>query len=514
MKCTITIFGALLILLSLSTCRSFSDIDELEVPAYEPSFAFPIANSTLTITDILQEFEDISTILVDPDGQLRFHYRGDVITRNSQQVFGSINDALPPFIPVLQRQIALPLTLPGGVDLDRVDLKAGQLVYYFENAETVPLTVTLTIPQLVRQGQPLSIMLSAPAYSGTDPRPALTNALAPATLAGYQLIPQNDTVYFRYTALTPDGREVNLTNAVLRIADLAFSYAEGYLGQQLYRGGRDTISIDFFDRYLGGEIYFAEPKITFFFENSFGVPTRSRVNAFNVFTVDGRTLAVESDFVDRGIDFPYPGLNAIGQVARDSFVFTKDNSNIDILLGSGPVAVDYDVDAITNPDADVSQRGFITDSSFYRVQVEVDLPLAGRVNNYLVRDSFSLDLTKPQDAVSGRFKIVGENQLPLDVELQGYFLAPDGQVVDSLFSNGKQRVVAGAPVNNQGVAQGTQRQEVFVDFPEARFSPIRQAQLLIMEATFSTSSNTGKTVRINANQSFTVRAGVIVNLRK
>ena len=75
-------------------------------------------------------------------------------------------------------------------------------------------------------------------------------------------------------------------------------------------------------------------------------------------------------FLRNGIDFPYPTINEVGQVKRDTFTFNNTNSNLDVVFGSGPIAVAYDVDAFTNPFGDTGLKGFITDKSFYRVQVQ------------------------------------------------------------------------------------------------------------------------------------------------
>ena len=290
---------------------------------------------------------------------------------------------------------------------------------------------------------------------------------------------------------------------------MKFSYAEGYLGNQLYEGGRDTIDIDFFDNWIRGDVYFEDPKITLNFENSFGIPTRSVVNLFNVITVRQEVLPLESEFITNGVDFPYPGLNEIGQVKQSAFTFTKDNSNIATILGAGPVRLDYDVDAFTNPDMDTSIRGFITDSSYYKVRVDVELPLFGRAFDFVVSDSFSVDFSNYNEVSAVEFKMVADNYLPLSVDVQAYFRDENGVVLDSMLDS-RQRVIAAAPTNADGIATSFEQKITFAGFDALRFDRIRFAKDIYLVTSFSTYNDGDRSIKVLADQAVKVRMGVKV----
>ncbi len=487
------------------SCDSFSNLEDIQTPSYEAEFALPLVNSSIAVQDVLEELDNLATvILVDSSGLLHFIYRGDLLTRTSEEIFGNISNALPPLIPVLGNTMPIPLILPNGVDLDRVDMKAGNFIFYAENPNPQPVNVVLTIPELQRDGQPFSIPFSIPAYSGAGLRPSATNASAPASLQGYSFRPSGDTVYIRVTALAPGNVQVNLQNTVVQFNQLAFSYAEGYLGQLLYKGEKDTVGIDFFEtQYIQGNIRFADPKITFYFENSLGIPTRAVVNAFDVFTVKGGKIPVESPVIQTGIDFPYPKLNEVGQTKTSSFVFTKANSNIDDLLNSGPTSVAYDVNALTHPDGNTGVRGFVTDKSLYRIQMEIDLPLEGQVDQFEAEREFNIDLEDLQDAQKVEFKMVADNFIPLDLDLQAYFLDENQVVLDSLLSK-RDRLIQGAAFpSNQ-----PQTTTFFIPFEGARLQQILKAKKLRVDAFFSTDTNKGRNIRIQSSQTLHFRLGV------
>lgn len=505
------LYGSLcLVLVALVACSRFDDLEELSGAEYNAEFAVPLIDTDLSLRDLLENFEENSSLIIDPDGVVRFKYSGDVLTKTSSEVFEEINRvlALVPITLTSDRR-ALPFASPDGLDIDRMDLKGGKFTYGLQNIYNQPVFVTLTIPEVTKNGTPLTVTASIPAYSGVGTPPSVANLFSPLLLEGYTISPAaNDSIYVEYTATDPQGNNVLLsTSSIILIQDLQFSYAEGYLGNQLYEGGRDTIDIDFFDNWIRGDVYFEDPKITLNFENSFGIPTRSVVNVFNVVTVRQQVLPLESSFITNGVDFPYPSLNEVGQVKSSAFTFTKDNSNIATILGAGPVAVEYDVDAFTNPDMNTSIRGFITDSSYYKVRVDVELPLHGRALDFVVRDTFPVDFSRYDAVNSAEFKLVADNALPLSVDMQAYFRDENGIVLDSML-DGRQRVIAAAPANPDGISTGIEQKITFATFDAARFDRVRFAHDILLVVSFSTYNDGTQSIKVLADQAVNVRMGV------
>ena len=510
------IFWLQMILVSLlfNSCSQLDPLDDIDGLTYNTEYAIPIMNSEISIQDLLQEYEDDNTLIIDPDGGLRFQYSGNVLRANVDQVFETINDALPPAIPIVESGSALPLSSPDGITIDIMDLKAGKFGYFFDSRNTEDIEVVITMPQITKGGQPLTITESLPAYSGVGKTPVATNEDNPLSLEGYTLLPLNDSLYVDYTVKTASGGEGNIELIFLTIEDIEFSYTEGFFGTLPFEGERDTIEIDFFDNYVKGDIYFSDPTVTFNVQNSFGIPTRSLINVLDVFTVNGEKLPLESSFIETGFDFPFPKLNEVGQVKSEPFVFNKSNSNIDVILGAGPTAFDYDVDAISNPDGNQGFRGFVTDSSFYNVRVDVDLPLNVTVRDFVANDTIDLDFNNIEDVIRAEFKVVSENNIPLDASIQGYFVGINGNIVDSLFTEQTLIVEAAAiDVLGSSIIESAKK-EVFVPFNENRFPSIRDAKQLILDVSFSSTDNGNIPVRINQSQNILVKVGAKLGVSK
>lgn len=506
--------GALLpCLLLLGACNQYEDFATLDGVRYSASYAVPLVDSEVGLDDFLGDLEEDAALIVDSEGQLHLTYQGDVLSKTTAEVFEQLSEplALLSLVPIPDGRQGLPFALPEGVELDRVDLKSGKLAYTIKNNAEVPVTARLSLPTVTRNGVPLVLEHELPAYSGTGPLPEFSQ-VDPLDLTGYRIASENDSIFIEFAATGPDGTLYPpAIGSLISLTDIEFSYAEGFLGQQLYRGGRDTIEIDLLSNYTQGTIFFRDPTVTFNFINSFGVPTVAVVNLFNVITVDGDNLPLESAVVNNGgIEFPYPGLDEVGQFKTKSFVFDATNSNIDDILGAGPVAIDYDVDALTNPEDNSTVAGFLTDSSFYRVQVDVDLPLYGQAANFLARDTLDIDLSEYEAVASAEFKLSADNGIPLGVSLQAYFMDENGVAIDSLFERDSE-IVAPAPVSAQsGLPTANSELSVFSTFDTERFATIRRAKRVVLAASFSTTPGTD--VRLKNDQRLRLRLGAILNV--
>lgn len=505
------LFWLLCCWLLVGGCNQFNELEEITKVDYQAEYAIPIVNTNISLEDLLEQLDDRTTLVIDPDGLIHLQYSGEVLRQTSDDVFANINATIGsiPLIPITSKHQPLPFSSPDGLQMDRLELKAGTFFYSAQNEHPFPIEFTLSSQQVTKDGVPLQFSGTIGAYSGTGNKPIL---IAPATLADYTILPTDDVVYIDYEALDPQGNPVELSQVFIRIQDLDFYYVEGYLGNEIYEGGRDTIIIDFFDNWTQGDVYFVEPEITVNIENSFGIPTRSIFEVFEVFTVRDENLPIESTFIDEGIDFPYPTLEERGEVKEGSFVFTKDNSNIDVVLGAGPIAVDYEVNALTNPDKLTEIRGFITDSSYYNVRIDVDLPLYGQASRFIARDTFELDFSTFESVSAAEFKLVTDNGLPLSVDIQGYFMNGRGIIMDSLLQS-QERVIAAAPVDPQGIVTGPSQETKYIDIAEDRFEFLRSAKKLLLVASFSTINDGSVPVKVLKEQSTDIRLGAILKVK-
>ncbi len=493
--------------LAAFSCKQIDEFQDAEIVSGDAEFAIPLLKATTSIQDLLENFDEYTFVEITPDGVIHLRYKGDVLSQQAQEFFAETRAKLPPLIPMDTTLFALPFSSPDQLEVDFATYSAGTvgLALVSDYVGTVDLTVTIL--QAIKDGQPLTIHTQFQSPVGSMPI-FFHYPQEIAQTAGYDLVPENGIVWVRYDAVTDAGDTIELPFIALVNKDIDFSYIEGYLGNFKHKGKRDSITIEFFENWIQGDVYFENPVIQIHIDNSFGVPTRSSIDIFDILTADGDRIPLESDFItDTGIDFVYPANDEVGQTKNMTFTFNSQNSNIEDVLGSRPVALDYKVDAIMNPDSLVGERGFITDSSYYRIQVEVDLPLHGRASGFGVEDSYDVNFESYGNVKEVEFKMVADNNMPLGIDGQLYFYDENDNVLDSLF-NGLKRIVAPAPVNAEGIVTGKTSQTNYAIFDAARFDKVRPAKTMKLKATFSTTNEGQQSVKAFADQDVEIRMGM------
>lgn len=491
------LFYLLLLLLVINTaCSKLLDIEGIES---DPTYAFPIINSTVTLRDIIAGFDDNTSLLIEPDGLLKFFYRGDTIIRSSQEVFDGINSAIPPFIPVIDTAFGFPIST-STIKVDLIRFKNGQLDYTFFNNNSNQIKLTISLPQILKDNIPLSRTHVVPAFSNLP--------MSSFDLNGVELRPLNDSIYFYYSAIDDNNKNVRVNNFFLIPRNLDFTYFEGILASQIFAGELDTLEIDFYKDWINGEVLFESPTVVINIQNSFGFPATARVRVLDIITINDDRLPLESPFRQTGFEFNYPSFQEKGKVKGTSFVFNSKNSNIGEVVNAGPTALVYDIDAVPTPNANVS--GFITDSSYFAYSIDAEFPLWGRASNFSVSDTSEINLSNFDKATSLQFKIVATNKIPLGVTLQGVFLDANNRPLDSLFAK-PQRIIAPADVNAQGEVISASEQITHVSFDNLRFNKIRNAKKMILQTTFD-STNEGKVaVKVFDKQDLSIKIGVVAS---
>lgn len=502
-----------LVVSGLTSCNDqLEDLSQIDETRFSAEYALPLIDSEVKLKDLIGDVTDNVSLAVDPDGLLRFRYSGEVPAVAGDIIFARLN-ALGQgiLLPITQRRQAAPFAGADDVDIDEVHIKSGLLNYSLPNRYDRPVTVTLSIPDATLGGESFVVSGQLPAYSGTGTPPALSNPDVAVDLDGYELNLPNDSLYFEYSIRDEMGNELDPVNGtVVTIINLAFSYMEGYLGQELYPGGRDTIAVNFFDRYLEGEVYFADPTITITMINSFGLPAKALVDVLSVIDLDGNVLPITGQGIDDGFDFEYPRVP--GEEATTVFVFDTSNSNLDEILSARPVALDYEINAFVNPDANTDILGFLTDSSAYQAKVDVELPLIGNADRFTVRDTVPLNIVDQYENVTEvTFRLTTKNGLPIDLEAEGTFLDENDNALADL-TNGELTLLQAGAVDENGEAleQITLTQDIVL--AGERLDAIRSANRLVLTFRISTAGGGTDFVRVTDEQELVVRLGAKIKV--
>lgn len=479
-------------LVAFMSCN-INPLSELTTEGGQSEWAIPLIDTKKSFKDIINGFDKQAFLQISPDGSLVLHYKGDYIARSSLDIFSSFQNAI---FPVLDTAMAVPFSLPKGVHVDYVDIKQGTLDWFMRSPND-PLYVTLRIPQMTKNGQPFEqkFLVTNFGYRGT------------LDMQGWRVEGQNDSIYMYHDARKANGERVNLkSNGAFNIKDFQFQFVKGFLGVDTFDVPRDTLKMDFFDNWKQGEVRFENPQMKITLDNSFGLPVRSFARVADVIAINGQRLSLKSALT-QGIDINYPLLTEIGQSKRTSVILDKTNSNLADVINLNPTAIDYDIDGITNPDPTIRKAGFMTDISAFKLQMEIDLPIHGSAKNFIVNDTFSIDLSRYTNVNFGELKVITDNGMPIDLSMQGFFANANGTVIDS-FYNAETAILRGAPVGANGLPQSIQTTQSVIKVDAIKLKRILPAKKIIVRYSFSTTNNGAIPVKLTASQDVRVRIGL------
>ncbi|MEM1324838.1 MAG: hypothetical protein AAGI23_02730 [Bacteroidota bacterium] len=480
----------------LDTLQSIPDLD------VNAEYALPLLDSRIEMRSLIDDFDDQATILVDDDGLLRFFYTGDTTIRDSREIFDQINAVLPPIIPIFDNPSGFSVA-NSSLDIDEVRFKAGRLEYTFFNANSNSVNVTVTVLGIEKNGEPLQQTHQLGAFENLP--------LQAFDMTDAVLIPQNDSFFVSYEAITAAGDLVGLEQFFMLPKEFDYSYAEGALGAQAFESPQDTLEIDYYSSWVGGNVFFQNPKVILNIDNSFGFPAVAMAERFEILTVDEQVLPLRSTLIDQGFAFNYPTFGEVGAVKETQFVFDTDNSNIAQVIGAGPTAVVYDLDVVTNPSA--NSKGFLTDQSYFAYSIDAEFPLEGNIRGFTVNDTSSVNFSDFGSVESIEFKIVTASTIPMETSLQLYFLDDKTQLLDSLGTESV-TIIPAAETDNLGNVIEESESTAFVELDTAKFDRIRSARFLVTSTAFFSPAKGRQLARIKNDQGVDIGIGVKVRIGK
>ena len=503
-------FSTLIILgIFLSGCLDGNGLADLDIEKPIGEYAIPVVKAFVNMEDLVEEFDEYTEFDTTSEGVILFKYSGDILKRTSYDIFNSIESSLNGIpIPIESNNFPIPFTTPDGMEIYLMEVSDGAIGYFLETTVDEQCTVVISFPQLFDENME-SFEKEITLNPNDDGK---ISFLGEINLEGKTLIADQDgQVNLQYTVTTASGEDLLLETFFIIINDLRFSYSEGIFYNQEHKGELDTIEIEVFENWKGGNIFFEEPNITLTVNNSFGVPTRSVVQIFDIYTVEGDIIPLQGEAIIDGIDFDYPEMDEVGETKSTTFVFNKDNSNVQDVLGSKPLFVEYLVDAITNPEGNDDVVGFIWEGSEYSVNVEVELPIYGKITEFLVVDTFDLDLSvlTEQAIQEASLRLNYETALPIGFELQFTMLDDNGMELGDVFLP-QPLVIQPVDVDASGEAISPQSSTNDILLDKDQIEKLTISKNLILKVKFNSAMNDVLSVKVRPEQFLDLSLGMLI----
>jgi len=509
-------------ILMLKSCDySYLDsIDNMDDYTYDATFALPLVDARLSISDIIDS-EGLGIIETDDENLIWLVYKGRVFSLPAEEIF-SIPDQNQGFSveidPTSKSEIVTErgflLVFSEDQYVEQIKFRQGRFNVSVENAE-----------QLIADGYNISAEFEI-INSETETGEMISGTVTPSqdlsvNLNGSSIDLGNDANLFvvRFTiTVTGNGNPANAPyniNFQQSMENIRYEYIYGYIGNITFPVGNTDVGIDIFKNVNLADIFFENPVIEIIARNSFGTPMELIFTEFYAYNNDDKTIPVENeDVTGWSIDMP----ESLGNTSVSTFELNRSNTNIDEVMSIRPVSIHYDVIGITNP-AKQQSPNFINYNSNLSIDVEVNLPLFGRVDNFELKENIANPIGGLSDDATIEWlelKIQIENGFPLAASIDIFFLDENMQIFDRLFSEPTPlNVIDPAPTDpgSQIVTQPTLK-ETLIYLEESKIESLQNAEKLLLEVQFNTwNHEEGASVKILDSYEIGVRMGARAKVR-
>ena len=524
------------------------DFSKLAESEWNPDFAFPLVNSTLTASDILAEDDSSALISVGESGIVEViysttnkgKYASEIINLplvnvtnnvfassintnafNANQTNGAIlNDSVSFIIPyTLDAQLG---------SLSRIDtafLKAGILKLSINCWIPHNSVLSIEIPELIinneifREDIPFNYALQTP-----------MEIVLERNLQGAYLIPStnSESIQVKYKIRTTriNNQDIPISNQFssdLKFLGTKFSKLCGNFGNYTAPlPNNDTLFLHLFRNVINAvNLSFTNPSARILVSNSTGIPINYTQTSFNAI----RPGSVIPNVNLSSISFPtfIPAMGITSSLpAQFEYPFTTTNgSNISEVINSFPRYMlsrgNFSFDS-SLPDASY----FLRDTSHIETHTDVTLPLNGLTLDLQVRDTFEYNF----NSISGDIEEIMlrlniENGFPTDGKLQVYFCRHIGtgnslQIIDSLYTQGTEVVLIPGQTNVNGIVTMPSQKITDATISGAKWLKLSQmnADRILIKARLTTNELGELAVKILENDKLQIRIAARVKAHK
>lgn len=454
-----SLIPALLVFTLLSTSCLKDDFTNIHLPVYEPTIAFPIGSARLTISDILDRAGDLDFLHQDANGFLTVYHRstllseyaGDLITFDRQEHDTTLSVVFPVNLPVgdsLTLSYVFAQKFSNSYDdvVDSIRFKNGDFTIEIESMMDRDAVVILTSPFVTKNDIPLKRVFPLN-YTGTLP----VTASVTIDLEGYAFVfdhvgNQNNLNFYLdvrvFGDANPDPGPFDITISIAQ-DNLNYRALFGLIKTRSMALLHDAINIDIFKKGLGGEFRINDPRIGIYFQNSFGIPISIEIDPLMGTSDVNPPYQVHLTGLPKPFMLNAPDISQVGQKVASSIYLDKTNSNLDDFLNLLPQRVEYGVEGIINPTGSVPGN-FVLDTSYFEVEVEIEIPLEGYANGFTLQDTLKFSFEEDLNMLEWiLFRVNAESTFPVEAAIQVTFLDSLYNPIDSLFDS-YQVIIPGA----------------------------------------------------------------------
>lgn len=276
------------------------------------------------------------------------------------------------------------------------------------------------------------------------------------------------------------------------LLEVETEYAEGYLGQQAFEIGPETVPFDFLNALPGNNIGIdvEDLEVNLVIANGVGAPGEVTIkNLVAKNTKSGISKKLTGSVIGDAITIA-PATDNPLTPANTAIPLNKSNSNILELLEILPDELTYEAEIQINPQGnDNNYSDFIYDNSVIRVGLDIEMPLSFKNSTVAFTDTFDFNTLGFEDAShikAAKLILKAENKFPLQGDVGIYLLDDWGTVLDSIFTSPDQVIEAGI-INAQGQVTNPVETRLTHIIPPDKINVLQNASKAIVKFSVTTS---------------------------
>ena len=460
---------------------------------WQPEIGVPLVNSQLTLSDLIKESNSGNiSLTTDPNGLYLLTYTDTAFSAVAQDIvkIPDQSDTIPVFSLTGNQTLQHTLAFNGQGTLTQADLKSGDLSLDLLTTDLAEnFTVTLTFPTILNKvtGTPFSVSKSSAMQA---------NFSLTGSFAGYDIHFNTGNQFDFNISIT--GATLGTLTGKLNIINLQYSLLQGSFSSIPIGIMSGESDVTIFTDLLQGNISFADPKVEFDFESSFGVQLTPNKQYFQTIYKDNTFDEMNGGDLEPSKNKIIAPSPAIGSTKTTTLTVNNTNSTdsaglvaLKTALSKGPQKVKYAVNPVLG-----NQTGFIKNDSKIIIIGRLIIPFYGRITSYSLQDTFDIKIQHTDSIQFANFYVKTTNNVPLELKLQVYFVDTTNSYarIDSFFTAGLPLLKAPVvDLNGAIVSAGVDEQNV--DFSETRIKGLEKANKLLVKATMQTPNPSSQDVK-------------------
>lgn len=418
--------------------------------------------------------------------------------------------AIFPSGDVVDETISVDMSLGNGETINSLRLKSGSINYNINYGMKEDANLTIELPYATNGGSPFSEVIAINSNNVTA-----TTVTGSFDLSGYTMDltaggTATNSVEARILAsiMSSEGpvpfAQTDGVTADLTLSGLEIEYLDGDLGIQAFNLAADTVDFGFDQLEFDADITLTDPRLTLNVTNAFGMELG----------VDLGSIKAENDETSQDLtglgNVTIGAPTTAGDSVTTAIEINNSTTNISTVLGINPTRLIFAMSGSTNPGAGPFNN-FVTDESYVGVSMDVEVPLYGSVDGFVLTDTLDFPSDAFENVLTGTIRTHITNEFPVDVNVQAYFVDETYMVLDSLGEN-PINVLKALSVDANGEQDAeAELSKTDIELTETMVDNIKGAKFIILKSSLSTSD--GEAAKFYTKYGMDIKLGVFAKVK-